>query len=220
MQQDTPGKRFEEGVIGRLRRPFACDVRVTETMDRIQKIDGEIRSIKGKKLLKPVQVQVTRRIDHYGKLKSYLSTRPDDAGVVSLYVEVRDGIGTHDAAEHIAWAADEVQRLEPYGDLPTFGLRIDDDAVFFDPYARLLKLEAERLSPERSAALKTGTVYAYREDGFWIMDPDGISYFAQFIDVFSRVSRRRLRDRETGLSVRFLPRGKEKATDIRLLKRP
>lgn len=220
MQQSTPGKHFEADVFGVLRRVLDCDIYSSETLDLHQKVDGEIRGIGPLKLKKRVQVQVTRRIDHYGKLDAYLASRNLDTDVVSLYVEAHAGPSIRETAEHIAWAAKETQTLAPYGRLPIFGLRIDDDAAFFDPFERLGELRAERKSPERLAALKAGTVYRFEENGFWIMDEGFEAYYAHYIDAFESSLRRRLRDSELQIPVRFLPVGPARATDVRYVPPP
>lgn len=221
MENDTPGKAFEAKVIGALRRRQGCEVFTSETLDLVHKIDGEIRRIGGMRLRLPVQVQITRRVDHFNKLQVYLASRWLNADIVSLYVEVHDDPGVQETAAHIAWAAKEVQTLPPYGRAPIFGLRIDDDAAFFDPHARLRELQAERDSPERLAALRPGTVYRYAENGFWIMDDERqTTHFAHYVDASNRGLRDRLRERELQLEVRFLPVGRSRATDVRPPARP
>jgi len=217
LENEKPGKVFEARVLGALRHQHRCEVFTSETLDVVHKIDGEIRRIGGTRLKMPVQIQITRRIDHFRKLQAYLNTRWLNADIVSLYVEVHDGLSARETAEHIAWAAREVQTLPPFGKKgPIFGLRIDDDAAFFDPQARLRELQAERDSPERLAALKTGMVYRYEERGFWIMEDERQSlYLAHDIDASNRELRDRLRGKELHVPVRFLPTGKNRATDVR-----
>lgn|GEM_PF-5022354 len=209
------GHTFEAKVIEALRN-LQCDVRTSEELDRQQKVDGEIRRLGSKKLQKPVQIQLTLRIDHYGKLDAYLFTRKQYKNVVSLYVEVHPGPSVREIAEHLVWATREVQTLPPYGHLPIFGLRIDDDAAFYDPHARLRELREERKSPARLAALITGTVYRYDEKGFWIMDGALNAYHAHYVDADS-VLRPMLREKELQLPVRFLPTGPSRATDVRFI---
>ena len=216
MHQSTPGARFEFGVIDTLRRVYFCDVYTSDTLDRMHGVDGEIRGFGSTALAKPVQVQLTRRIDHFSKLNAYLNTRWLNKDIVSLYVEVVGAAGVHETAEHLAWAAREVQELEPYESRPIFGLRIDDDAVFFDPFERLRGLNRERTSLERFAALRSGTVYRHEEHQFWIMD-DACqqTYRAHYIDVSETSLRRRLREGEVRIPVRFLPVAQDRATDVR-----
>lgn len=221
MQQNTPGKCFEDDVIAALRRRCACEVFTSETLDLLHKVDGEIRAIGSSRLEKPVQVQITRRIDHYGKMDAYYGTRLLDTDVVSLYVEVHGGISAREAAEHVAWAAKKAQTLPPFGKLPIYGLRIDDDASFFDLQERLNELREERQSAERQVALKTGMVYRFDDNGFWIMREDVLeAYYAHYVDAFDGALRRRLRDGEMHIPVRFLPVGEARASDVRLIPPP
>jgi len=209
------GHAFEARVIEALRK-LQCDVHTSEELDRHQKVDGEIRRLGSRRLEKPVQIQLTLRIDHYGKLDAYLHTRTQRKNVVSLYVEVHPGPSVREIAEHLVWAAKEAQSLPPYGHLPIFGLRIDDDAAFYDPHARLRELREERKSPERIAALISGTVYRYDEKGFWIMDGAFNAYHAHYVDA-DPVLRGKLREKELQLPVRFLPTGPSRATDVRFI---
>lgn len=217
MLNSYDGHAFEADVIQALRRGFSCDVFTSKTLDRQLKVDGEIRRIGRDRLKKPVQIQLTRRIDHYGKLDAYLSSRWPHHDIVSLYAEAHPGPSVREVAEHLVWAAKEVQDLPPYGDLPIFGIRIDDDASFFDPHARLRELGEEYQSKERLAALSTGKVHDYDENGFYIMHKTGTSYYAHYIDAFDPEFRRRLRKREIRIPVRFLPVGPTKATDVRFI---
>ena len=217
MQHRTPGERYEADVVRALRREFGCEVFTSELMDVTYKVDGEIRRIGTERLRMPVQVQLTRRIDHFGKLDAYLGSRWLNKDIVSLYVEVHDGVAAREAAEHVAWAAGETQHLPPYGRLPIFGLRVEtDDAAFFDPFERLRELSQERKSPERLVSLLSGAVYRYEDNGFWMMDDATCTtFFAHYIDAFDARLRRRLKDRELQRPVAFLPVGPNRATDVR-----
>lgn len=218
MRHRTPGQEFEADVIGVLRCVFGCEVFTSETLDVMQKVDGEIHRVGSEQLTMPVQLQITRRIDHFGKLDAYLGSRWLNTDIVSLYVEAHAGPSPNEVAEHIAWAALEVQQLPPFGPLPIYGLRIDDDASFFDPAERLRELSGERKSPERLAALIAGTVYRFEENGFWVMDEANLTaFFAHYIDAFDSRLRRRLRDRELQIPVAFLPVGPNRATDVRFV---
>src|SRR5204862_4203253 len=109
--------------------------------------------------------------------------------------------------------AQEAQRMPPYAALPVFGLRIDDDASFFDPGARLREMGEELKSQERLAALIPGKVHQYDRNGFYIMHKTGVSYRADYIDAFDPEFRRRLGKKEIRIPVRFLPVGPTRATD-------
>ena len=108
MNPITPGQVFEADVIQALRRVRACDVRTSRKLDYFGKCDGEIVGIGRTRLKWPVQLQITRRVDHYGKLDAYLSSRRDGLAAICLYVEVHEGPVAGAVAEHLAWAAQEL----------------------------------------------------------------------------------------------------------------
>ncbi len=216
MYQSTSGTRFEYAVIDALRRRHSCDVFTSDTMDIRHRVDGEIRGFGPVALKKPVQIQITRRLGSLKKLKDYLETRWFNNDIISLYVEIEDGVRPYAAAENLAWAARNVQRLKPYGDQPVFGLRINDDAVFFDPYERLRELRAVRSSPERLLVLRPGTAHRFERNGFWIMDDATLElFFAHYIDVVNASLRRTMQSGETNVPILFLADAKGRIQDIR-----
>jgi len=215
----TRGHVFEAAVIDALRTRESCDVFTNERLDLDHKIDGEIRRRKGKRFPMVVQMQITFRRRHFAKLRDYLSTRWLNRDIVSLYVEIASGSSPLGIAEHIAWAAERTQKMEPYGQLPIFGLSAGDDAVFFDPYARLKELQREVYSPRRTRALLPGTAYQFGDNGFRVRDASDREYMAQYIDVFDHGFRYKLRrSSDKDVPVLFFPEGHVQATDVRQIR--
>lgn len=219
MRKLIGGRAFEAAVIRVLQQELGCEVHTSENLDIKHKIDGEIRVIGGKSLCMPVQFQLTRRIDNCTKLNSWLASRRPSASV-SLYVEAEEGIEAHALADDLAWAAAALQWLEPYKPRcrPHFGLRVGDDAVFFDPYVRHDELRAERESERRLQALKRGLVHTILPDDFTVSGEDGSTRFAHFIEVddgaFRQLLRRSVGDNDASFPIFYLPHG-HFARDIR-----
>lgn len=215
--QRTYGLHFEKLVIEDLIHAHHCHVFTSDTLDRDHGVDMEIRGTPSGRLKKPVQVQITRRTNHPGKLKAYINTRESSTSIIHMYVDVHSNAPRpRQVAEHIVWASKLTQEMQPYGELPIFGLQIDDEATFFDPHARLRELDLERKSPERLAALRNGTVFRYDSQGFWIMDDSDQSvYRAHYIDVFDTKLRHNLRNSPYHFPVRFFPAAPLRAIDVR-----
>ena len=210
------GHVFESYIVLSLRNHHSCGVYTSQELDRYRAIDVEIRDV-GKRILeKRVQVQMTLQARHYGKLRRFLTTRPTDPDIVSLYVEFEARPRAWETASHIVWAAKQVQTLPPYGEMPAFLLSITDRGVSLeDPFALLVELEKERNSSVRTAALMQGTAFAFDGMGFKIRGSDGKIYLGRYMDAFNGKFRRLLRNAgDRQIDLRFLPTGR-RATDIR-----
>ena len=219
MRKRNSGLAFDAEVNRCLRNEQACDVRTSELLDLKRKVDGEIRRVDAVALGKPVQYQLTKRIDHFTKLRKYLKTRWADPDVISLYVESEPDCQASAVADDLAWAALIIQTLPSYGQVPHFGLRVGDDAVFFNPYERLEELRLERESPERQQAFRRGLAHSFDKEGFTISGEDGANHFVHFIEVddgaFRRLLRQSIDQEDASFSVSYYLCGKF-ARDVRL----
>lgn len=208
------GQVFEAAVLRAMRLIPGCTVFTSEELDFECKIDVVIKVAQGVRLERPVQVQLTTRLDHFGKIRRYLDTRERDRTAVSLYVEVEPDATSQ--AEKIALELMQVARdvqTRPWGRRwPLFGLRIGPhESAYFDPFKKFRALRKERNSPERKRALRKGVAHDFLEYQFTISGEDGGTYVADFIDVDGSVFRSRLRDSiwqaDASFMVWFLPSG-------------
>lgn len=208
MQRPVNGHVFEAALIRSARVDHRCEVQTSDAFDA-RKIDGRIPAIADARLAVPVSFQVTTRLDHYTKLRKYLKLRNVDAEGIHLYMEVEASRDAKSAADDLAWAATAVQDMAPYGPLPVFGLRLGEDAVFYDPWAKLEELRVVRESSERLQALKRGVAFRFGRESFMVVGEDGGTRTSHYIDVDDGRFRTRLREQlgkdDAEIPVLFLP---------------
>lgn len=215
------GQVFEAALLRAMRFIPGCDIRTSEELDNERKVDFEIRASQGTSLERPVQVQITTRIDHYTKIRNYLETRRRGHKIICLYVEVEPDatFQAEKIALELMQAAVTVQAM-PWGRRwPIFGLRISQaESSYFDLFKKFRSLKKERISSERTRALRRGMAHDFLQDRFTISGEDGGDYFAHFIDVDERTFRHQLRGcinrADAAFPVWFLPSGKF-AHDVR-----
>lgn len=208
------GLKFERRVIAHL-NGLECVIETSDRLDHVEKVDFRIVCVGGKRLSRPVDVQLTQHEDSLTKLSNFVRCARSRArrDAAALYAEVEHGTRPAVAATAIKSEALFVSDGGFDPDALAYAIRIAEDGTArpFDACAKIAEL-LQRASPTFSATEREkGMIVDVNEHGAVILSSDGRLYAAAVPDIADIGIVRSIREHQAGgrsaysLSVSFIP---------------
>lgn len=208
------GLKFERRVITHL-NGLECGIETSDRLDHVEKVDFRIVCVAGKRLSRPVDVQLTQHEDSLTKLANFVRCARSQVrrGAAALYAEVERGTKPAVAATAVKSEAIFVSEGGLDSDALAYAVRIAEDGTArpFDACAKIAEL-LQLASPSFSAAeRKKGMIVDVNEHGAVILSSDGCLYAAVVPDIADIGIVRSVREHQAGgrsayaLIVSFIP---------------